>query len=325
MTTRQRRAASVLASVVIGAVGLSACGAKSISASGSSSTSGSTKAVTALMDKAPAADPAAAVINAIQANQALSAKVPESIRSRGLSFSTSVGYPPMEIWAKDGKTPIGVDPSLGRAIARVLGLQMKITDEDFNAQIPGLLTGRYDMVMTSMTDNKTREKKITFVDYVQAGAGFLVKKGNPKNLTTSADLCGHTVSVVDNGSSLAFTQGYSKQCTAAGKKAINILRFTGDQDAFLALKSGRADANVTDWVVAAAQAAIPSQKVQAYQLPGTESPWGIAMNPDNKEFIAAVQGALNELISNGDYKKILAAYHMEGLAVSSATINKAIS
>lgn len=325
MTARLPKAAC-LAVAAASALALAGCGASSLeSASGPSSDAPGGAKITLTSQPAPDSDPAADVINGIKPDKALAAKVPTDIRDKGIHFSSSVGYPPMEVWAKDGKTQIGVDPSLGRAIARVLGVGIKMSDEDFNAQIPGLITGRYDMVMSSMTDSKEREKKVTFVDYVQAGAGFLVKKGNPEGITKPADMCGKTVSVVDNGSSLAFTEGYSKDCTKAGKPEINILRMTGDQEALLALKSGRAQVNLTDWVVAASEAADPKHKIDAIQLPGTESPWGIAMNPDNTEFISAVQGALGKLITSGEYGKILAAYNMQGLATKSATINKAIS
>lgn len=312
------------AALVASAVGLAGCGASSLSAASDTADPGGGK-IELTSQPAPELDPAAEVINGIEPDKALAAKLPGDIRSDGLKFSTSVGYPPMEVWAKDGKTQIGVDPSLGRAIARVLGVKITMSDEDFNAQIPGLLTGRYDIVMSSMTDSKEREKKVTFVDYVQAGAGFLVHEGNPQGIEGPDDMCGKTVSVVDNGSSLTFTEGYSKDCTKAGKEPINILRLTGDQEALLALKSGRADLNLTDWVVAASEGADPKHKVDAIQLPGTESPWGIAMNPKNTELISAVQGALDKLIEGGEYGKILEAYNMQGLATEKATINKAIS
>jgi polar amino acid transport system substrate-binding protein len=194
-------------------------------------------------------------------------------------------------------------------------------DADFNAQIPGVVTGRYDIVMSSMSDSKERQQKISFVDYVKAGAALQLPKGNPQNLTKGSDLCGRTVSVVDNGSSLEAAQQFSKDCTKSGNKAIKLLRFTGDQDALLALKSGRADASITDYVVAASRAAQPSQKVDAVALKGTEALWGIGMNPQQEDLIKAVQGALNTLIANGKYRSILAAYNMKGLALTHASVN----
>lgn len=318
MTARSRHLVACSAAALAGAVLVAGCGARPLSDLHASEAA----AATALTSEdAPKLEPAAKTINSISPDPKLAKLVPTAVRKNGVQFSTSQGYPPMELFASDGSTIIGVDPALGRAIARVLGLRITINDADFNAQIPGLLTKRYDIVMSSMSDTKERQQKVSFVDYVLAGAAMQVRKGNPDNLTRPGDLCGRTVSVVDNGSSLAVTEKYNKACTKAGKKKIKILRFTGDQDALLALKSGRANTNITDYVVAASHAADPKQKLDVVALKGTESPWGIAMNPAGKKFISAVQGALDKLIAGGQYQRILAAYNMKGLAVQKATVN----
>lgn len=304
----------------VGAVLLAtaACGGQSLSDDTTPSSAG---AGAAALDQAPAEDKAADVINAITPDKDLAAKVPATIRSAGLKMTTSAGYPPMELFAADGKTPIGLDPSLGRAIARKLGVKITINDEDFNAQIPGIVTGRYDIIMSSMTDNPTRQAKVTFVDYVQAGAGFVVKKGNPDGITDPAGMCGKTVSVVDNGSSLKLAEQYDSDCRKTGKPAIKILKFAGDQEALLQVTGGRAQANITDYVVAAYKAADPKLNVDAVAIDGTASPWGIAMNPKNSDLIEAVKGAVDALITDGEYGKILGAWNLDKLAVPSAAVN----
>lgn len=296
-----------------------ACGAQSLD--GGSATAAPEAAPPVALDPAPAEDKAADVINAITPDQALAAKAPAGVKSGGLKVVTSVGYPPMEVFASDGKTAIGFDPSLTRAIARKLGVNVTITDEEFNSQIPGVLTGRYDFVISSMTDNPERQAKVTFVDYVQAGAGMLVKAGNPAGVTGPDDLCGKTVSVVDNGSSMELAETYAGDCEKDGKKGLDILKFPGDQEALLQVSNGRAQATITDYVVAASKAADPKLKVEALVLEGTENPWGIGMKPENKELIDAVKGALDSLIQSGDYAKILKAWNLDRLAVQSAVVN----
>ncbi|WP_347350659.1 ABC transporter substrate-binding protein [Intrasporangium sp.] len=321
-TDSRRSRLFAAASVVIGAVTLSGCGVQTLASYNASQSAGATALV---QQPAPTGEKAAPVIDAIEPDAALAAKVPASIRAKGLVLSTSVGYPPMEIYAPDGTTIVGVDPAIGLAIARVLGLRLTVTNEDFNAQIPGVLTGRYDLVMSSMSDTKERQQKVSFVDYVSAGAGFLVKHGNPDRINGPADMCGHALSVVDNGSSLILAEKYSKACVAAGKPAIDLLRMTGDQDALLALKSGRAQVNITDYVVAATKAADPKEGVDAVTLKGTESPWGIAMNPQNKALIEVVQAALARLVADGTYAKILQAWQVPALAIDKVTVNGAKS
>ncbi|MGZ5418291.1 MAG: ABC transporter substrate-binding protein [Aeromicrobium sp.] len=270
---------------------------------------------------APAADLAADVINAIDVSPTLSSKLPADVAANGLKVTTSVGYPPMEMFADDGETIVGVDPALARAIARKLGVGISIADEDFNSQIPGVTTGRYDMILSSMTDNAERREVVTFVDYVSAGNGFLVKKGNPSGVEAPLDLCGKTTSVVDNGSSLVVAQAFDADCKAAGKPGIKILRFPGDSEAILQVQNGRSDATITDYPVAAYRAAAADSTVEAVAIAGDESLWGIAMAPEATDLIDAVQGALQELIDSGEYERILAAYSVEQMAVDSAEVN----
>jgi polar amino acid transport system substrate-binding protein len=296
-----------------------ACGAQSLTPESGGESTQPTQSVA--LDQAPADDKAAAVINAITPDPALTARLPAGIKTGGLKMTSSLGYPPMDMFGSDGKTPVGLDPSLGRAIARKLGVKLAITDEDFNSQIPGIITGRYDIMMSSLSDTAERQTKVTFVDYVQAGAGMLIKKGNPDGIDAPADLCGKTVSVVDNGSSLKLATTYDADCKKNGEKGLDIIKFPGDQEALLQVNNGRAQANITDYVVAAYKAADLDTKVEALAIDGTESPWGIAMKPENKELIGAVQGALDALIKSGEYGKILQAWDLDKLAVQSAVIN----
>ncbi|MEU6722795.1 ABC transporter substrate-binding protein [Nonomuraea wenchangensis] len=297
-----------------------ACGAQSLDG-GSTGTESAGAAPAVTLDQAPAEEKAADVINAITPDESLAAKVPAKLKSDGLKVVSSIGYPPMELYASDGKTAIGFDPALARAIARKLGVKVTITDEEFNSQIPGVLTGRYDFVISSMTDSPERQKQVTFVDYVQAGAGMIVKKGNPAGINGPADLCGKTVSVVDNGSSMELAEQYSADCDKSGKKPVNLLKFPGDQEAMLQVTGGRAQATITDYVVAAYKLDDPKLDIEAIALEGTESPWGIGMKPDNQQLIDSVKGALDSLIASGEYGKLLAAWNLDKLAVQSAVIN----
>jgi polar amino acid transport system substrate-binding protein len=313
--TPRRVAAAVVACAFM--LTAAACGGQSLGDNnGDSGKKEASEVVTA-----PAEDLAADVINAIEASPALSSKVPAEVAARGLKVTTSVGYPPMEMFAEDGQTIIGVDAALGRAIARKLGVGVSIADEDFNSQIPGVTTARYDMILSSMTDNAERREVVTFVDYVSAGNGFLVKRGNPSGIEVPMDLCGKTTSVVDSGSALVVAQAFDADCKAAGKPGIKILRFPGDSEAILQVQNGRSDATITDYPVAAYRAAAADSAVDAIAIAGDESLWGIAMAPEASDLIDAVQGALQELIDSGEYEQILAAYKVEQMAVDSAEVN----
>lgn len=313
---RLRTTAPAVVATVLALLAASACGAQSL---GDDDAAPGGPADVQL-DTAPAEDRAAEVINAIVPDEGLAATVPAEIRANGLKMTTSPGYPPMEMFGSDGTTIIGLDPSLGRAIARKLGVRITISDEDFNAQIPGIVTGRYDILMSSMTDNAERRTTVKFVDYLQAGAGIITQRGNPAGIATPADLCGKTVSVVDNGSSLELAETYHADCTASGKPGLDILKFPGDQEALLQVTGGRAQANITDYVVATYKAADPQLDVEAIAIDGTETLWGIALNPQNEELVQAVKGAVDALMADGEYARILQAWGLEDIALQGGAV-----
>lgn len=302
--------------LVLGAVllGTTACGAQSIGGTGSAA-----ELEEPTLISAPDEDLAAGVIEGIEPDGAIT--VPTALRSEGLKVTTSVGYPPMEMWGADGKVIVGVDASLARGLARTLGVDLTITDQEFNAQIPGVLTGRFDMVMSSMTDNAERRETMSFVDYVSAGNAFLVQTGNPSDVKVPADLCGQIVSVVDNGSSADLAEEFSAQCVTDGSGAIDILKFEGDSEAILAVKSGRAAATIGDYPVAVHRADEPESGLEAIAIDGGESPWGIAIDKKNTELLDTVQQALQSMIDSGSYQEILGAWGVEQMAVESAVVN----
>lgn len=298
-------------------LGLTACGAQSLSETDSETGTTTAAEFAPISDEELSKD----VLENITTDEDLAAAVPAEIRKKGLRATTSVGYPPMEEWATNGTDVVGVDPALAHAIARKLGLTLSIEDQEFNAMIPGLISGRYDMLLSSMTDNEERRETTTFVDYVQAGNAFLVAKGNPENIAVPEDLCGKTVAVVESGSSALLAQDYSAECEAAGKTKYDILSLAGDSEANLSVQSGRASATITDYPVAVERAKDPETEMDAVRIEGDESIWGIGIDNSNSEFAGTVQQALQSLMDDGTYEQILDAWGLAEMALPEATIN----
>jgi len=312
------RTGALASTALLAVLAMTGCGGQSLADAGPAAHSAG---ATFTAVPAPSEDLAKSVIDGIKADPKLTAGLPAAIQSAGVKMTTSEGYPPMEMFATDGKTLIGVDPSIGRAIANKLGVPLSINNEDFNSQIPGITTGRYDWIMSSMTDNAERRKTVTFVDYVRSGNGWVVKAGNPAGMGDPSTACGKSVAVVDNGSSLSLAESFDAACKAAGSKGVNILKFAGDQEAILQVRNGRADAGINDYPVAAYRAQTSGGALDAVAIEGGESPWGIAMKPENKELVDAVHKALQALIDDGSYAKILDAWNVSKMTVGTATVN----
>src|SRR5437899_11145262 len=110
--------------------------------------------------------------------------------------------------------------------------------------IPSRTTGTYDIHMSSITDNKQREKTVYFVDYFSAGILWAAPAGK----TVDPDnACGLTVSVQSTTTEQTDElPAKSKACTKAGKPAIKVLPFENQDDATNAVVLGRSAAMSAD-------------------------------------------------------------------------------
>ena len=101
---------------------------------------------------------------------------PTSSRAATLTVAADATYAPDEFIAPDGKTVIGMDADMAKAIAELMGLQGEVQNIPFDSIIPGLAAGKYNLGMSSFTDTKDREKTVDFVTYASAGTSFYVAR-----------------------------------------------------------------------------------------------------------------------------------------------------
>ncbi|MGA5702547.1 ABC transporter substrate-binding protein [Peterkaempfera bronchialis] len=242
--------------------------------------------------------------------------LPAKYRQGGvLRVATAVGYPPMEMY-KSGTTELtGVDPDLAQAIAQRLGLRLELTNAAFDGLIPGLQAGRFDLVMSSMTDSEQRRQAVDFVDYFRTGGVIMTRKGNPEGLKSLADLCGKPVVLAKGSSNLDIGEQQNAKCPTR-------MRISQSEDAptgLLQLDSGRAVATIVDYPVAQLFVQKGAYEVLPTQY-GT-APWGIAVAKNESGLRDSVQKALQDLIDQGEYRRILDTWKVGGSAVPRATVN----
>ena len=262
-------------------------------------------------------------VPAPSANAAVAALVPAKYKSKGtLIVGSEAQYAPNEFIGPDGHTIIGMDADLVNAIAGVMGLKASFVNANFEAIIPGLAAGRYDLGASSFTDTKEREKTVDFVTYFSAGTSFYEKASGGPPITDLSSLCGTTVAVESGTTQEADAKGQSKKCT--GGKSVKVLTFNDQSQANLAINADRAQVGMADSPVAAYQV---KQSSGAFKLVGTPygtAPYGIAI-PQGNGMAKAVQAALKDLMSNGTYNQILTKWGIQSGAITDPVINGAIS
>jgi polar amino acid transport system substrate-binding protein len=261
----------------------------------------------------------------VQADPAIAGQVPADIKSSGqLSVAADATYAPDEFIASDGKTVIGMDADLAKAIAQTMGLQATVSNQPFDSIIPGLAAGKYDLGMSSFTDTKEREATVDFVTYAQAGESFFVNVDGGPTINSLDDICGLKVGAEKGTTEADDATAQSKKCTDAGKPAVQVSVFPDENGVNLALSSGRIDAGFAD--TPPAEYAV-KQSDGKFKITGpsiANAPYGIAMSKDSG-LAQPVLAAVKALMANGTYAKIFDYWGLQDDKITNPTINGATS
>lgn len=255
-------------------------------------------------------------------DQKLHDMLPADIRQAGkINVASNVEYPPFEYYDDDNTTIIGLDKDFADALSQKLGVTLEFNNMSFDAIIPALAAKRFDMAMSAMTDTEARRKKVDFVDYFKSGGGFLVKHGNPLNIHTLDDLCGVAAAIDKGTTEIEDAQNASEKCVANGKPPVDAKILPGTSQIVLALQAGRADVAMID---TSAAAYIAQQHKGEFEVPSASYEarrYGIVLPKGSDELAHALQGAVQALIDDGTYTRILEKWGQTTGAVDKATIN----
>jgi polar amino acid transport system substrate-binding protein len=249
----------------------------------------------------------------------LASLLPQAIKDKGtLVVGSDVAYAPVEYFDTDGKSIIGIDPDLGKALGDKLGITLKFQNGTFDGLITELTKSkRIDLIMSAMSDTKKRQASIDFVDYFTAGTSILVKKGNPEHIQSLDDFCGKTIAIQRGTTQDDVAEAQAKKC---GSNKLTILKFDRDTEALLKVKSGGAVADMNDFPVAAYTA----QQDSSFEVVGEQieaGPYGIGVRKQDSQLRDALKAALQALIDEGTYKQILDKWKVAQGAVTTATVN----
>jgi ABC-type amino acid transport substrate-binding protein len=255
-------------------------------------------------------------------DQALAARVPTAIKSDGkIKIGTESSYAPGEFLDTDGKTVIGFDVDLFNAVAAKLGLKTQWQSAVFDAIIPGIKSGKYEMGVSSFTINDERKKQVNMVSYFNAGTQWGTKKGNLSGVQPD-DACGKKVAVQTN--TVQDTEDLPKRqqaCRSAGKPALTVDSYQAQDQATAAVVSGKDDAFLADSPVVAYAVKQTNGQLELLGDIYDAAPYGYVIKRDQTDFAQAVAGAVKELISDGTYKRILEKWGVEAGAIDNPAAN----
>jgi len=260
--------------------------------------------------------------NSIKPDPVIAAMVPQANRDT-LRVAMDIPYSPAEFF-DDNNQPVGYEVDVLKALSKLMGVsELKIADEEFDAIIPKVNDGTYDIGMASMTLNKTRMAQNNMVAYIKSGYIYGTQAGNPNNFDP-ANSCGLKVATQADTTQAETLQAASDSCVKAGKPAIQIVS-DADQDKLVQqVADGTLDAIIGESpIMAYAESRNPKFATigEAFQV----APQGPVTAKDNPELAKAIQAGLQKMMDTGMLKEVLAPWGEEFIALNYATLNPPIA
>ncbi|WP_243789572.1 ABC transporter substrate-binding protein [Saccharopolyspora gloriosae] len=271
---------------------------------------------------APGLDARADVVSGIQRSDAAATLLPASVRDVGaLRVGRSIGSPPAGFYLEDNRTAVGLDVDITEAVARKLGLRVEAEEAAFETILPALGSGKYDAGTGNFGVTEERKKTIDFATYIQDGQGFAVRKGDAGGpITDVTQLCGRTVGTSKGTTFEATLNAQVHRCAEIGEPAYQVQVFSESSTLYSALSQHKIDAIMST---------INGLRYASTQQPAVELrnefrrlDVGFAL-AKGSPLAPALQAAVNELIRDGDYERILNKWGVAASAIPESQVSPA--
>lgn len=212
---------------------------------------------------------------------------------------TNATFPPFEY--KEGKDVVGVDPDLAKKIADKIGVELEITDMNFDLLIEALKSGKGDFVAAGMSITDERKKAVDFsIPYIDTTLLIIVPQGSA--IAAPADLEGKKIAVQENTTSDMYVSD--------NVGAEEVLRFKSAVDAGTAVTSGKADVAVIDEMTAKNVVAANDGQLVLLEEPLGREQYAMAVKKGNAELLKVINEVLQEAVDAGQVEELI-AHHME--------------
>ncbi len=221
-----------------------------------------------------------------------------------LRIGTNADFAPFEFQDVSGKEYQAFDMDLIRAVAKEMGYKAEIQNINFDGLIPALEANNLDVIISGMTINDERKKKVDFSDpYYKSGLSIIVKKDD-NSIKKFADLKGKKVAV---------QIGTTSAMEVKKIEGVDVKEFNSSADTFMELKAGGVDAVVNDRPVNDYYILKSGvNDVRRLEELLTSEDYGIASSKKNPDMKKQIDAALKKLRDNGEYDKIFKKWFGNG-------------
>ncbi|MDR1507897.1 MAG: ABC transporter substrate-binding protein [Treponema sp.] len=218
-----------------------------------------------------------------------------------LTVGMEIGYPPMEYFAEDGKTPIGFDVELAKALAAKLGFAVEFVDTAWDGIFAGVETSKYDCIISSVTYTGERAERYNFTrPYVANSQLLVVRKDARTKPRTLEQVQGLRLTYqAETTSDTMATEWIAR----SGAK-VEVFEYDKVMNCFDELNLSRVDVILVDSVVAAEYLSRPGNPYEITAEVSNDEVLAVCLKKGNDALTQALNTALDELYADGTLQKI---------------------
>lgn len=202
--------------------------------------------------------------------------------------------PPFESHDASGAL-VGFDIDLMNAAAKAGGFTVEYVEVPFDALIPLLITGQVDYIISSVTINAERQKRIAFSDpYFDAGQSILVRSNS--DYSNIASLRGKPLCA-----QLGTTGAVEAEKVSPGKVDSS---YADERSGVNALLDGKCEGFVNDRPVHLYYLSTSGRNVRELSEMLTDEKYGIGVRRGHGQMLNRINNALNQVKNSGEYNQI---------------------
>jgi len=231
-----------------------------------------------------------------------------------LKIGTEGTYPPFNFKDNAGVLQ-GFDVDIANEICRRIGAECTFILQEWDGMLPGLLAGKFDLIVASMSITEERQKRIDFsIPYRGSTGRFVVRKGsNIAPFKANGELDPDALKGKVLGVERATT--YDRYIEAKFPSLERITRYSGVNNMLLDLTSGRVDI-IIGGPIKLYQNFLQKPEGKDFEFVGPEltaneffgTGIGVGLRKGNAELLAKINKALEDIIADGTFKKINQKY-----------------
>jgi polar amino acid transport system substrate-binding protein len=241
---------------------------------------------------------AALVVTATVATSAMAANLDEILKRGKVLIAIDTNNPPWGMM-DTSMQPDGYDVSVAKLLAKYMGVQLEIVPVTSQNRIPYVLSGKADMVMSSLTITPQRALQIGFsIPYCTQES--IVMAPADTNVKSFADLAGKKVSVVRGAIQ-------DPMITQLADKA-TIMRYDNDASTIQALMTKQVDATATGFLIPAQTNKLQPGAHYEKKLSLGVQHFGIGVRRNDTDLLQWVNTFIYHVRQNGELAAIFQKY-----------------